>query len=93
MPAQEETSSVTVLTWTLDTIDEARELQDAAFDLGLVCVLQRNPVAETPERQLQLQILLPTNRNGPIIVDSFGRKVRTVTMDGALVSIELLPTE
>lgn len=93
MPAEEETGSVTVVTRTITDITDARELQDAAFDLGLVCVLQRNPLAVTPEGQLQLQILLPNNRNGPVIVERFGQKVRTVTMDDALISIELLPPE
>lgn len=89
MPAQEETNSVTVLTWTLDTIADAREFQDAMYDLGLACVVQRVPLAP-PEKQLQLQVLLPDNRNGPVKVESFGARIRTVTMDDALVSIETL---
>lgn len=89
MPAQEETNSVTVLTWTLNTLADMREFQDAMFDLGLHADLWRHPAAPA-ERQAQLQVLLPDSRNAPILVELFGTRVRTVTMDGALVSIEKL---
>jgi hypothetical protein len=92
MPAQEETSSVTVLTWTLDTVADMREFQDAMFDLGLSTDLWRHPNAPA-DRQAQLQVLLPDERKAPILVELFGTRVRTVTMDDALVSIELLPAE
>lgn len=92
MPAQEETNSVTVLTWTLDTIDDMREFQDAMFDLNLVATVWRHPEAPA-ERQARAQVDLPDHRNSPVLVESFGRKVRTVTMDGALVSIELLAAQ
>jgi hypothetical protein len=90
MPAQEETNSVTVLTWTLTTIADMREFQDAMFDIGLSADLWRHPLAP-PERQVQLTVLIPENRNSPILVELLGTRVRTVTMDGALVSIERLP--
>lgn len=91
MPA-EETGGVVVLTWTLDTITDARELQDAMFDLGVTCMVQRNPLAPA-EMQLQLQAFTPESRLGPLLVDRFGTRVRTVTLDGALVSMEKLPDE
>ena len=92
MPAQEETSSVTVLTWTLDTIGDMREFQDAMFDLGLSTDLWRHPNAPA-DRQAQLTVLLADNRKAPILVELFGTRVRTVTMDGTLVSIDLVPDE
>lgn len=90
MPAEEETNSVTVLTWTLNTIEDMREFQDAMFDIGLAADVWRHPDAPS-EMRGRLQVLLPDNRNSPILVERFGQKVRTVTMEGALVSIELLP--
>jgi len=89
MPAEEETNSVTVLTWTLNTLEDMREFQDAMFDLGLSCDLWRHPLAPA-ERRIQLSVLLPDNRNSPILVELVGTRVRTVTMNNALVSIERL---
>ncbi len=90
MPAQEETNSATILTWTLTTVADMREFQDAMFDIGLSTNLWRHPNAPA-EKQVQLTVLLPDNRNGPILVETFGSRVRTVTIDNAMVSIERLP--
>lgn len=93
MPAEEETSTVTVATWTLDTIEKVHEFQEAMFVLRRKCTLIRLPEAPTPEQSMRLQVDLPDKPNNPILVESFGAKVRTIKLGDVLVNIELLTAE
>lgn len=90
MPAAEETGTVTMTTWSLDTIEEVHEFQEAMFTLRRHSVVWRNPDARTPAQSMRLQVDLPDKPNTPILVEAFGAKVRAITMGGTVVSIELL---
>lgn len=87
MPAQEETSTVTVKTWTLSTLADVREFQDDMFDLGLVATVWRHPEAPA-EQQVRVQVDVPDRPLGPILVDTFGTVLRAVTMDSSLISLD-----
>lgn len=87
MPAQEESSTVTVKTWVLDDLDDAREFQDDMFALGLVTTVRRHPTAPA-EKQVNVQVDIPEHPNKPILIDTFGTAVRAVTMGSTLISLE-----
>jgi len=78
MPAQEETGSVVIKTWVLD--------------IGLDVTTRRHPNLPAAQ-QLRMQVDIPDRPRDPILIDSFGARVRAITMDGVLVSIERLPAE
>lgn len=87
MPAQEETSTVTVKTWTLNTIADVRDFQDDMFGLGLVATVWRHPKAPDAQ-QARVQVDIPDRPNGPILVDTFGTVLRAITMGTTLISID-----
>jgi hypothetical protein len=87
MPAQEETSTVTVKTWTLNTIADVRDFQDDMFGLGLVATVWRHPEAPA-EQQARVQVDIPDRPNGPILVDTFGTVLRAITMANSLISLD-----
>jgi hypothetical protein len=89
---QEETAEVTVTTWSLDDVAKVNEFQEAMFGLHRKCTVARIPQAPTP-LSVNVQVDLPDKPNNPIVVRSFGAKIRTVTLGGSLISIELLPDE
>lgn len=87
MPTQEETSTVTVTTWTLNALSDIRDLQDAMFGLGLVATVWRHPAAPAAN-QARVQVDIPARPNGPVVVDTFGTVLRAVTMGTTLITLD-----
>jgi hypothetical protein len=90
MPALEESGSVTVTTWALDSIADLREMQDAMFVLGLVATVWRHPDAPA-HLQGRIQIDLPSQPDTPILVDHFGSRIKVISFENTFLSWERLP--
>lgn len=91
MPALEENGQVVVTTWSLDSIDDVREFQDAMFDLGLSALVRRLPKHPVPDLQINVQVDIPSQPDTPIIVDKYGTRIRVIRFDTTLLSWEKLP--
>lgn len=92
MPAEQQPGSVVVTTWEINTIEDAREFEDAMVDLGLATVLHRRPDLPAAQ-QLKIQVDIPDKPREPILIQEFGAQVRAITMDDTLISLEKLAGE
>lgn len=91
MPVQEDVGVIKSFTWALNTIEDMRELQDTMAYLGVDSSVWRHCHAEGPGGRMEIPDT-GIRTNPSILVESFGRLVRTTTMnDSTLINIELLP--
>lgn len=93
MAVQEDSGNIKSFTWELNDIEEMRELQDTLAYFSIDSSVWRHCDPEGPGGRMEI----PDTRirtNPSVLVETFGRKVRTTTMDDSvLINIELLPIE
>lgn len=92
MPAEEEPGTIRSQVWTLNTKADLREFQDALEYLGVDSSVWVHTHPDGPGGRMEVPDT-KIRTNPSILVDRFGRKVRTTTLDDtSLINIELLPT-
>lgn len=93
MPAEEEPGEIKSFMWELNDNDDLRELQDTLLYLGIDSSVWRHAHPSGPGGRMEIPDT-KIRTNPSVTVESYGRRVRTTTMDDSvLINIELLPQE